>query len=168
LNLIGFVIPEFACQTDRHYILKMLYHPVCLQEFTFNHRIDNRSLPSVIVKKFAEQIKASLDCMHEKLRLFHCDIKPGNILISSNSEALICDLGSVRGLGEGLCSSYNLPQDRKGDGACRNIDYLLLTTTVLEMIGYDVSDKMYGEIVGYVDKVIDPNLKSFLQQLLKF
>jgi serine/threonine protein kinase len=164
------VVPEYAGETTRHYILKMPMHPLCLQDFTFHHRIDKGSLPSDLVLKFAKQIKTSLDCMHTKLKLYHCDIKPGNILISSNSEALICDLGSVCSLGDSLCSSYNLPKDLRNKGACQKIDYLLLTTTALELIGKDVSSKLYQEIVDYVDAISndsDKNLKSFLQELIK-
>ena len=45
-----------------------------------------------IVKR-CQEISSALAHMHEK-ELFHCDVKPANILIGSNQQAILTDLGS--------------------------------------------------------------------------
>lgn len=160
------MVPEFVGKVNHHFVLKMPIYPICLQEFTIHHRIDKRPLTPDLILQFAGEIKDSLDHMH-KLGIFHCDIKPGNILISANSNVLICDLGSVTKIEGPLKSSYNLPRDLSKSGASKKIDYTLLATTVLEMLGCDVSMKMLTEIHDYVKNVSNTDVKTFLEKLLE-
>ena len=162
------MIPQFAGQANNHYLLKMPLHTTCLEEYTYRNisAFNKGPLRSELLLKFADEIKSSLDQMHN-LGLYHCDIKPGNILISLSGNVLICDLGSVSRYGEPLKSSYNLPLDLLTCRACKMVDYMLLVTTVLEMLGCDVAQKTMQNVSDYVQtKVSDENLKSFLEKLL--
>ena len=85
----------------------------------------------------------------------------------NQNQSIICDLGSVTKIEGPLKSSYNLPRDLSKSGASKKIDYTLLATTVLEMLGCDVSMKMLAEIHDYVKNVSNTDVKTFLQKLLE-
>lgn len=91
---------------------------------------DNFTFEFSDVRLVAWQMLQALDCMHKK-RLVHGDIKPGNILTSTDDETMmLCDFGVAMKLGDGptqlkaSCGTYSymspeLLTERKIDTSVR-------------------------------------------------
>lgn len=58
---------------------------------------DDHSLPESEVRKIAQQLVSALYYLHSN-RVIHRDMKPQNILISSNNVVKLCDFGFARSM----------------------------------------------------------------------
>lgn len=141
-------------------------HLLCLKAFKREERNVRRPLASGLLLLIAQNIKKSLDRIHD-LGLYHCDLKPENIFISDDSQVLISELSSIGRQGQVVKSSDNLPTDLRERGASSNISFTLLATTVLEMLDRKVTDKTVAEIQSEIEKISDESLKDFLNNILE-
>ncbi len=48
----------------------------------------------------SQNIMSGLEYLHDTLRIFHCDLKPENVLLTSQHHAKICDFGMAKVLNE--------------------------------------------------------------------
>jgi serine/threonine protein kinase len=67
----------------------------------------NNALPLAIVADYLEQLAAAVDFAHGK-GIVHRDIKPGNILISSDGRLLLADFGLTNVVSEGKMAQVRL------------------------------------------------------------
>jgi serine/threonine protein kinase len=67
------------------------------------------ALPLTIVADYLEQLAAAVDFAHDK-RVLHRDIKPGNILISSDSRLLLTDFSLTNVVAEGKMAQVRLAE----------------------------------------------------------
>lgn len=58
------------------------------------------ALPEKVALKYAGQIASALAYMHVKKHMCHYDLKPGNIMIDSNDNALLIDFGIAKNYDE--------------------------------------------------------------------
>ena len=57
---------------------------------------DKKPLPGSLVRWYLMQLLEGIDFLHQR-NIFHSDIKPANILLTSEDNIKICDFGIVVG-----------------------------------------------------------------------
>jgi len=86
------VVPiHYSCEDDDNVYIAMPYY----SNGSLNQLINNRFLTVREIIRYASQFISGLHNIHSK-RLIHFDVKPDNILISDQGEALLSDFGLTK------------------------------------------------------------------------
>lgn len=144
---------------------------------------DNQTLPEKAIRKISAQLISALSYLHSQ-RIIHRDIKPQNVLITSNGSIKLCDFGFARALsyttvaltsikGTPLYMAPELVQEQPYD---EKVDIWSLGVILYELyFGKPpfVSNSIYKLIQMIVkDQILWPNkisedMKSFLMLMLQ-
>ena len=144
-------------------LLRKLDHPniVRLYEFERSERnlvfivmdwVEGTSLSQNIVKsknplpldeisRILMPVAAALQYAHKK-QVFHCDVKPGNILLQTNGQVLLTDFGVARLAGEntgGGTPLYMAPEQFAGGAINAATDVYALGVVIYEMLSGGVA-----------------------------
>ena len=90
---------------------------------------NNRDMPEWVIGKIAFSVVSALHYLHTKLRVIHRDVKPSNILMSTNGKVKMCDFGisgylvdSVAKTIDAGCKPYMAPERIDPTGNPANYD----------------------------------------------
>lgn len=124
---------NYATYDDEYIYLTMPYY----KNGSLNKILDHRNLTVREIIKYSVDFLSAIYYIHDN-NMIHCDIKPNNILISDNNEAILSDFGSA------------IQLDYSGYGKLRNVYYKHIapeqcfTSTVNKSIDiYQVGTTLY-------------------------
>jgi len=90
---------------------------------------NKRDMPEWVIGKIAFSVVSALHYLHTKLRVIHRDVKPSNILMSTNGKVKMCDFGisgylvdSVAKTIDAGCKPYMAPERIDPTGNPANYD----------------------------------------------
>ena len=90
---------------------------------------NNRDMPEWVLGKIAFSVVSALHYLHTKLKVIHRDVKPSNILVSTNGKVKMCDFGisgylvdSVAKTIDAGCKPYMSPERIDISGNPANYD----------------------------------------------
>ena len=133
LNHPNIIKINYATYDDEYIYITMPYY----RNGSLNHILDSRSLTVREIIKYAIDFLSAIYYIHEN-NMIHCDIKPNNILIDDNNQAILSDFGSA------------IQLDRYGCGKLKNVYYKHIapeqcfTSTVNRCIDiYQIGTTMY-------------------------
>eukprot|EP00026_Physarum_polycephalum_P009781 Phypoly_transcript_09917.p1 GENE.Phypoly_transcript_09917~~Phypoly_transcript_09917.p1 ORF type:complete len:388 (+),score=43.73 Phypoly_transcript_09917:153-1316(+) len=95
------------------------------------------TIPDKFLYEIGIYVKGSLDLLHS-LNLAHCDIKPPNLFLSPEGKVIIGDYGAAGPIGSALAETSKaylaeeLLFSTVGELRCKEIDYCMLATSLLE------------------------------------
>jgi len=138
----------------------------------------NRCFSPDELKPWIQQFAEALDYAHNKAKVVHHDLKPGNLMITSAGELKIADFGIARSLGEtqarltgktggGIAGtlSYMSPQQLLGDPPSASDDIYSMGATLYELL--TSKPPFYsGDVTTQARTVIPPPASARRTELL--
>ncbi len=107
---------------------------------SLEERIVDGPMPMETIERFLRQIAGAMDYAHRQ-DIVHRDIKPGNILIDGENNALLADFGiakisdsNLTGTGVVGTPAYMAPEQAQGIGVDHRIDIYSLGVVVYQML----------------------------------
>jgi serine/threonine protein kinase len=125
-------------------------------------------MPSDDVLRVGKEIHVALAFMHKK-GYGHNDIKPSNVLLSTDGRCRLCDFGSAAALGAPVLSST--PVFRASDAGlvtAAQLDFKMLAATLLYKLGLHAAETAPNvpQMSSLALKVVHDDLRAFLFTLL--
>lgn len=90
LNHPNIIKINYATYDDEYIYITMPYY----KRGSLNHILDSKSLTVREIIKYSLDFISAIYCIHDN-NMIHCDIKPNNILIDDNNQAILSDFGSA-------------------------------------------------------------------------
>lgn len=106
LNHPNIIKINYATYDDEYIYITMPYY----RKGSLNHILENKNLTVREIIRYSLDFLSALYYVHDN-NLIHCDIKPNNILINDNNQAILSDFGSA------------LELDESGFGRLKNVYY---------------------------------------------
>lgn len=106
LNHPNIITISYATYDDDYVYITMPYY----RNGSLNQILDNRNLTVKEIIKYSLDFLSAIYYLHDN-NMIHCDIKPNNILINDNNEAILSDFGSA------------IQLDYAGTGKLKNVYY---------------------------------------------
>ncbi len=110
---------------------------------TLDARIDNGGpIPQSEALDYVLDIAKALDYVWQKYKMFHRDIKPGNIIINEDGEAVLLDMGIAQSRGESSIQNghiegspfYMSPEQIRGEKLTWSTDLYSLGATLYHLV----------------------------------
>lgn len=127
----------------------------------------HQPLPPIVIQYIVSQITLGLAAIH-RAGFIHRDIKPDNILLNTNGDVKLGDLGLTSDLSRRYVLGtprYKSPEKSRGINSTFKADIWALGITVLEMVGQVFPHSSILDITG-IEKCIasytDANISSIL------
>lgn len=101
-----FLSQYFDCWQDRTDCFLVLRYE---KNGSLSGKLDGGVPLHLVARRITAQILLALQFLHDSLGIVHCDVKPDNILIDENHQAVLSDFGIVRCLNEELKGEWGTP-----------------------------------------------------------
>lgn len=139
LNHPNIIKINYATYDDDYVYITMPYY----KRGSLNHLLDSKSLTIREIIKYSLDFILAVYYIHEN-DMIHCDIKPNNILIDDNNQAILSDFGSaiqldINGLGKlkNVYYKHIAPEQCFTSTVDRYIDIYQIGTTLYRMCNGD-------------------------------
>ena len=137
------------------YFIFMRLHPITLEALP--------EMSTTVLLRFYTQMSAALEYIHEA-EFAHMDFKPANILITSDGDFILADLGSIVRFGEkSESTSAYLPREMCAKDGARpiasaNVDWWMMAVTVCEKVcgygaGHGAESARKSDILSMLSKL---------------
>lgn len=123
-----YVVPiHYACEDEDFIYLAMPFY----SKGSLNKLINERFLTVREIVRYATQLLSALHNIHSK-KLIHFDIKPDNILISTQNEALVSDFGLTKPVGQNGLAEQDRAYFKVRPPECYNTEEHSLTYDIYQ------------------------------------